>query len=550
MTKRNLILSLSGAILLSLPWYAPFPGLLLWVAWLPLLALEHNFSQRRARGCWKYYALTFVLWNLFTTWWIYRATLFGAVGAVLGNSLQMFVIFALFRWVKRHAGSSIGYTFLVALWLAWEYFYFDAEISWPWLVLGHGFAKDIPLIQWIDYTGVLGLSLWVWLVNLLLFTYLKFIARRLPLPFRSTGRRRLAFHLLLFATLVPGPVVLSLVRFHTYREPHAPCHVVVVQPNIDPYRDKFGNMTAEQQLNVWLTLAGEAADSATHYVVAPETVFGNVVENTMEWNGTVRRIRDFAQQYPHLSVIAGMSSYRFYPAGERPTHTAHRMDDGYYDNYNSAVQIARIGDFQVYHKSKLVIGVEKLPYPQYLRFLEDWAIDLGGITGSLATDNERHVFTVPGSPFRTGVAICYESVYGRFYTEYVKNGANLMFVITNDGWWGNTPGYRQHLTYASLRAVETRRSIARSANTGISALINQRGEITERTGWWTPATLKGTLHANDEMTFYVTHGDYIGRLACLVALLMFLVALGRWIPRQSPGGRNFRNRGSATLGNR
>jgi apolipoprotein N-acyltransferase len=505
--------------------------LLLWVAWLPLLALEDNFSRRGARGCWKYYALTFVLWNLFTTWWIYRATLFGAVGAVLGNSLQMFLLFALFRWVKRHTGNNTGYTFLVALWLAWEYFYFDAEISWPWLVLGHGFAKDVLLIQWIEYTGVLGLSLWVWLVNLLSLYYLKVLAGRVPLSLRPAGRR-LALHALFFATLVLGPVVFSLVRFHTYREAHAPCNVVVVQPNIDPYRDKFGNMTAEQQLHVWLTLAGEAADSATHYVVAPETVFGNVIENTMPWNATIRRISDFATQYPHLNVVAGMSSFRFYPAGERPTHTAHRTEGGYYDNYNSAVQISRGDDLQVYHKSKLVIGVEKLPYPQYFRFLEDWAIDLGGTTGSLATDPERHVFTVPGSPFRTGVAICYESIYGRFYTEYIKKGANLMFIITNDGWWGNTPGYQQHLTFASLRAVETRRSIARSANTGISALINQRGEITARTGWWTPTTLKGALNANDKTTFYVIYGDYIGRVACFTALLLLLVALVRWLRGQ------------------
>lgn len=531
MMKRNLILSLLSAILLSLPWYAPFSGLLLLIAWLPLLALEDGFSQRGDRGCWKYYALTFVLWNLFTTWWIYQATLFGAVGAVLGNSLQMFLIFALFRWVKRHTGKSTGYTFLVALWLAWEYFYFDAEISWPWLVLGHGFAKDILLIQWIEYTGVLGLSLWVWLVNLLLLTYLKYVARRFPLSLWLTGRRRLLFHLLFFVVLVFGPVVFSLVRFYTYHETPAPCNVVVVQPNIDPYRDKFGGMTAEQQLEVWLNLAKEAADSATHYVVAPETVIGGVMENTIHLNWSIRRVRDFVAQYPDLNVIAGLSSYYVYPDGQRPTYTAHRTEYGYYDNYNSAVQITRHDDFQVYHKSKLVIGVEKLPYPQYLTFLEDWAIDLGGATGSLAVDKERHVFTTPGSPFRAGVAICYESVYGRFYTEYIKKGANLMFVITNDGWWGNTPGYGQHLTFASLRAVETRRSIARSANTGISAFINQRGEITERTGWWTPATLKGTLHANERMTFYVIYGDYIGRLACLVLLLLLLVTVVQLLRR-------------------
>jgi apolipoprotein N-acyltransferase len=516
MIKRNLILAILSAVLLSLSWYTPFSGLLLWVAWLPLLALEDGFAQRGGRGCWKYYALTFVLWNLFTTWWIYRATLFGAVGAVLGNSLQMFLIFALFRWVKRRAGKSVGYAFLVSLWLAWEYFYFDAEISWPWLVLGHGFAKDIPLIQWIEYTGVLGLSLWVWVANLLLFACLKRTVRRRPL-------------LLLSAVLLGAPVVLSLVRFYTYRETPAPCNVLVVQPNIDPYRDKFGNMPAEQQLDIWLGLAREAADSATHYVVAPETVVGGVMENALQANRTVRRIRDFVAQYPGLSVIAGLSSYYIYPdttpGAGRPTPTAHRMEYGYYDNYNSALQVSRADDFQLYHKSKLVIGVEKLPYPQYLNFLEDWAIDLGGITGSLAVDAERHVFTVPGSPFRAGVAICYESIYGRFYTEYVQNGANLMFIITNDGWWDDTPGYRQHLAFASLRAVETRRSIARSANTGISALINQRGEVTAHTAWWTPSVLKGVLHANDKVTFYVSYGDYIGRTACLAALLLLLATV-------------------------
>jgi apolipoprotein N-acyltransferase len=308
--------------------------------------------------------------------------------------------------------------------------------------------------------------------------------------------------------------------------------VVVVQPNIDPYRDKFGNMTAEQQLEVWLTLAKAATDSTTHFVVAPETVIGGVMENRLPLNGSIRRVRDFVAQYPGLNVIAGLSSYYVYSGETRPTHTARRTEHGYYDNYNSAVQINRHDDFQVYHKSKLVIGVEKLPYPQYFNFLEDWAIDLGGISGSLAVDAERHVFTAPGSPFRAGVAICYESVYGRFYTEYIKKGANLMFIITNDGWWGNTPGYRQHLTFASLRAVETRRSIARSANTGVSALINQRGEITARTAWWTPATLKGTLQANERVTFYVAHGDYIGRLACLVMLLLLLTTAVRLLKRK------------------
>jgi len=526
MKKRNLILALLSAALLSLPWYAHFSGLILLVAWIPLLILEDNFSQRSARGCWKYYALTFVLWNACTTYWIYHATLFGAVGAILGNSFQMFLIFALFRWVKRRTSTHTGYAFLIALWMAWEYFYFDAEISWPWLVLGHGFAKDIRLIQWIEYTGVPGLSLWIWLVNLTLFSYIK---QSVLHTRRNVGKYATAVYYLLPLLLIFAPIAISLVRFYTYDEKENPCHVVIVQPNIDPYHDKFGGMTAEQQLDSLLRLAADAADSSTRYVVAPETVVGGVLENHIHANWAIKRFADFAAQYPDLTVIAGVNSYYFYDDTLQLPLTARRTEYGYYDDYNTAVQITRDGDVQLYHKSKLVIGVEKLPYPQLFGFLEDVAIDLGGITGSLATDTARHVFTTPESPFRIGVAICYESIYGRFYTEYVKNGANLMFIITNDGWWGNTPGYRQHFTYASLRAVETRRSIARSANTGISALINQRGEIMERTAWWTPATLKGSINTNDAVTFYVTYGDYIGRIACFVLLLLSLYVAVRWL---------------------
>ena len=127
-----------------------------------------------------------------------------------------------------------------------------------------------------------------------------------------------------------------------------------------------------------------------------------------------------------------------------------------------------------------------------------------------------------------GCAVCYESVYGEFCTEYVKAGARLMTVITNDAWWGDTPGYRQHLRYASLRAIETRRDIARCANTGISAIIDQRGIIQQRTDWWERQILRTRVNLNDGQTFFVTYGDITGRICSFVALLLaalFLVRL-------------------------
>jgi apolipoprotein N-acyltransferase len=100
-----------------------------------------------------------------------------------------------------------------------------------------------------------------------------------------------------------------------------------------------------------------------------------------------------------------------------------------------------------------------------------------------------------------------------------------LFVITNDGWWGDTPGYHQHNAFSCVRAIETRRSIARSANTGISCFINQRGEILQKLGWWKRDAIKGTINANDKITFYVKHGDYIARIARFFALIVILSAI-------------------------
>ena len=184
---------------------------------------------------------------------------------------------------------------------------------------------------------------------------------------------------------------------------------------------------------------------------------------------------------------------------------------------------------QVYIKSKLVIGVETMPYPEYLGFLRKLTIRLGGTFRSNGVQEFReNLYSLDDS---TGVApvICYESIFGEFVSDYIKEDAGFIFVITNDGWWGDTPGYRQHLSYSRLRAIENRRSVARSANTGISCLINQKGQVLQHTNYWEPDALRGELNVNDKLTFYTRHGDFIPRTAYFFSLLLLLYTLTRII---------------------
>jgi apolipoprotein N-acyltransferase len=105
----------------------------------------------------------------------------------------------------------------------------------------------------------------------------------------------------------------------------------------------------------------------------------------------------------------------------------------------------------------------------------------------------------------------------------VKNGANALFIITNDGWWKNTNGYRQHLSLASVRAIETRRAVARSANTGVSCFIDIRGVRTEETKWWTQAVLKGEIIPETRITTYVKYGDYLSATGSILSLIILLI---------------------------
>src|ERR1019366_8296206 len=183
-------------------------------------------------------------------------------------------------------------------------------------------------------------------------------------------------------------------------------------------------------------------------------------------------------------------------------------------------------NIQIYHKSKLVPGVEKMPFPFIFKYFGKLAINLGGTIGSLGIQDERSVFVSRDSTMKTAPVICYESIYGEYVSEYVKNGAQFISIITNDGWWGDTPGYKQLLKYGALRAIETRRYIARSANVGVACIINTKGEIEQPTQWWTPAAIKGEIILNSELTFYTCFGDYIARIAMC---LSFISIIYSWI---------------------
>ena len=539
MSRKLVLLSLTvlSSALLSVPFLVPGTGWLSLIAFVPLLWAENLATQDGTKGfCWWHY-LCFVLWNAATTFWVCNATVGGGIFAALANAFQMSLVFGLFRWSRKWLSGALPYIFLAFAWIAWERWYLtSAQISWPWLVLGNSFARTTGWVQWYEYTGTLGGSLLVWATNLSVFGILDSLASGRWRTFNWKAKSAaLAGTLALF---VAPPVVSLFLR----PEPSTgSLDVVIAQPNIDPY-NKFGGMTQEQQNELLLTQLSDVGDSTPVLMVAPETFTGDVVTNDPSSSPSVIRFTSFLKEYPNANLLVGASTRTYLKRALRPSHTARRVGNGVWmESHNSALMLDAFSAPEIFHKSKLVVGVEMTPYPAFFGKVDDW---LGGVMGRCIGQKETGPLhfneysrsssdstVIVNETIPVGCAVCYESVYGEYCTKYVRNGARLLAVITNDAWWGDTPGYIQHLSYARLRAIETRRWIARSANTGISAIIDPSGKVLSHTSWWQPEVLKGKVGLSDEQTFFVRNGDFIGRLSTLMAALILLATLVRRFAR-------------------
>ncbi len=510
---KKFIYSVLFGVLSWSAWPAGGFAPLLFVAWIPLLAIEESVFQSQRKGVparlygWSY--LSFFLFNILTTWWIWFASPFGMLGAVLANTAIMAGVFQLFHVVRKKLDNIFGYASLLAFWLSFEYLHLDWDLTWPWLNLGNGFAAYADMVQWYEFTGTQGGSLWILVTNLLLFSLLKKGVEVLKKKWWQP------------ALLILIPVLVSFIIKMNVQETNDPVEVVAVQPNIDPYNEKFSGMSSSEQLAKILRLANSKITSKTQLVVCPETALSDGIWlSDLYDHPQIKTIKEFIKPFPQIHFLTGINAFELYQNPSLKSATARKFKDAnaYYDVYNAAVNISQDSLFSLHYKSKLVPGVEKMPFPAFFGHLDAFAIDLGGISGSLGSKERPTIFKC--GKIVAAPVICYESIYGEYVGDYVRQGANLICIMTNDGWWSDTPGYRQHCQYARLRAIEMRRDVVRSANTGISCFINQKGEVSDNTKWWFDDCIRKDLNLNNKRTFYAKYGDYSGRIAIVVSWLL------------------------------
>ncbi len=514
----NLLLVLLSGLLVGVSWFSPFT-LLIFVGFVPLFVAVSNIhnsdSRKKGLKIWGLVYISFFVWNIVSTWWVYNASLEGAILAIVCNALLyswMFIIW--YRSEKRIFGT-IKFWLLIPIWLAFEYLHHSWELTWPWLTLGNNFASTTNFIQWYEFTGTSGGSLWVLLVNVIL--------TRLVLSGNKDFKSYFKPVLIIVIPILVSYLILAVRTITTDKK----INVTVVQPNIDPYNEKF-DVTFNAQLNkLHQQLLQTKLNAKTELVVLPETFIVSedgfdVDEDRFATSQEIHNVMSLCKiHFPKAAILTGGNTSHDFTANEELTSTARKYSnaDKYFDTYNTAIYIDTAQNFTFYHKSKLVPGVERMPYPGFFKYFEKYAIALGGTSGSLATQKERTVLVDTIYNIKVAPSICYESVYGDFMSEYIRKGAQVICIITNDGWWGNTPGHKQHLSYAKLRAIESRKQIIRCANTGISCFIDEFGNISQAQPYWEFAVINGDVSLNSVKTFFVRFGDLISYISILFALI-------------------------------
>ena len=516
------------------------PALLFWLAWEPMpftplvfIAFVPFFylaEWGRSTSKGKNFGVLFLalmLWNISTTWWVWFASDVGAIAMLILNSLLMYLPFGLSRWLKRKKWFIWDAKWLfIALWLLYEYGHHRWDLSWPWLTLGNAFSGMPWYVQWYEITGTLGGTALILSVNVLVYHALmndqsnakrSWIMRfRLPIGIVSV------FGLL---SVLLGQLASDFV-YQKKSKLKQPYRVVAIQPNYDPYDEKF--VLDPMQMVRDMAKTSDSAGPAD-CILWPETsLVGNIdvgspaqdmqvsylmhhwLKNGPADNAAGDSSLNHSRAAGPPSMLIGSNMIHWYSwMGKGKPDVAARQSSNleyWYTLHNSALWIQpelsihpigsdpfkherlrgsmATGDIQFYHKSKLVPGTEQLPFVTVLPFLERLAISLdeNSASGTLGKNATAKALGVSNS--KVAPIICYESIYGDYVSEYVKDGASWLAVITNDAWWNNTPGHKQHFSYAKLRAIEQRKWVVRSANTGISGFIDPLGNTTMRSGWY------------------------------------------------------------------
>lgn len=513
-----LFLAVLSGVLLAVSAIPSKVWFLNFVALVPLLFAAQNASKAK-RPLWAFMGFVAVTMSVFYLWvgfWILKTA---NLGFLLGILIILPYLFLLSPYeLMLRKNEKIAAIYFIVAWLSVEFIQNFYELGSPFFNLGHSLGAAPKLIQWYEYTGAAGGTLWILLVNVLLYKLINaFILK--------TGKWKKQAIIALSVLVLP--MLLSLAIYNAYEEKGNSIEVLIVHPSTDCYLEKY-KMNIYELMNHYLDIILPQLTDRTSYVILPETALTNGGwVHQLNDNLIIDHFNSKTKQFPSLKLVTGavtfeavknISKYSQYE--KMPNFRYSKKHKIWYRTYNAAFFIEKNNSLQMRTKQELVPLQEYAPFPEFLpRILPV------GINFKFSSRKENQDVFVSSNKEKISTLICYESVFGKLYSKYAREGAEVFFELLNEGWYNNFKVSKQFIGISSVRAIENRRDIAHSSNMGITCAVNQKGNIINSIEAKKEDALKVSLHFNKQKTFYTLVGDYISVISLVLMLLLFVYSI-------------------------
>lgn len=513
--------------------FPPFPlGIIACFGFVPFFLLVEKIDS--FTRFFRYSYCLFFLFTLIALYWVggfthFRDPYLMIAGAALFFWQPLFFTIpaSIYFWFSKNTQSQYAVFFFPFLWVTFEWLYALGEFAFPWLSIGNTQTYNLEKIQYADITGVYGISFWVLLLNALVFLVVKNIQQNV-----SKNTKYSLFGLILFLYVTPSIYSWVAKNSIAILDESRTVSIGIVQPNIDPWMKWEGMNTVSgrwHQIQSLLKLIRENINENTDIVVLPESA---ILLNLPVFNVEAEKTKKIIDSL-NVVLISGYAKVKYYEGDQAPSSSnVLKGSNIRYDSFNSILMMEPGSDLiQSYSKMRLVPFAERIPYADDVPYLIEplrWGVGISN--WGKGTDSTLFFSRTLQTNFLS--MVCYESVFPEFVASFVNKGAEFLIFITNDSWWGNTSGARQHNQFAVLRAVENRRWIIRCANGGISSFIDPFGTMYDKTDMYEKAYIQRAITPFSNKTFYTIHGDIFARICAIITLLTFFISISYTIFRR------------------
>ncbi len=500
MTFKDCLLALltSLALIVAFP---PFSlGILAYVALVPYF---FYLEDKNLKEAFRVGYLVGFIWYAGTVFWIGNATIMGLIGALIWVSFYFAIFSWLYVWLVKRIGT-IAIWVAPFIWVSLELLASVGSMAFPWNSLAYTQTYYPILIQYISVTGMYGITLWIMFLNVIIYKILKSYKERKKIIFLSS----------LFVILMILPLLYGLLIRTKENKVEKELKISLVQGNIDPYQ-KWTPGFIDTNFYIYRKLTLQVAQENPDLIVWPETAAPCYLRYNKYYRNFIIKLVNNLK----IPLLTGTIDYQWSDASKIKF-------------YNSAF-LFKPGKTKIesYNKLHLVPFSERVPLVDKIPFIYNLAKYMDLNIGNYFPGDTATVFNLNDYPNNLGVkcstGICYDSVFPFLVRRFIRNGAQFMVIITNDGWFGTLSGPYQHAQIAVLRAIENRVWVVRCANTGISEFIDPYGKIVKKTKLSQRTIITSSIYVNKNKSFFVRHGTYFVYLLLFIDLFVLIIAFSR-----------------------